>query len=180
MAAGAAHGQPSALLALPPGSRATQPLPTHPPCPRPPPGETAASCAEAELHAYYLLCGHAAGAPADLPLVAATLDWLAARLGYPHRHAYAAWHQPALAYHWFASPWGLSHWLGLQRLVAPSPEAAAGDPAAFAAACAPVLTAMLVYSPLPQRGGELEALAQMLGTGAWVGWVGGQLGVSVS
>ena len=137
-------------------------------------GESAAACAQVELHCYYLLCGHVAGAPGDLPLVAATLDWLAARLGYPHRHAYAAWHQRALLYHWFGAAWRLSHWLGLQRLVAPTPQAAAGEPAAFLAACAPALTAVLVYS---QRDEELGLLAQMLHTGAggcrlqvWAGW----------
>lgn len=141
----------------------------RPPCLPPPPppqpraGETAACCAEVELHCYFLLCGHAAGAPGDIPVVAAALDWLAARLGYPHRHAYAAWHQRPLLFYWFGAQWELQHWVELQRLVAPTPEAAAADVRSFLAASAPALTATLVFS---QRGDQLEALAQALGTRA--------------
>ena len=178
-------------------------------------GESAAACADVELQCCYLLCTHAAMRPHELPLVGATLDWVAARLGYPDRHAYVAWHQRVLLYHWCgiapaslrpangrvvlhmhdakaAAPLGarlcrrrplpcrfsvgyrLQHWLVVQCLVAPSAEAASGDARAFLAACAPALTAMLVYG---DRGDDLQALAQALGKGgcgwAMAGWVCG-------
>lgn len=90
------------------------------------------------------------------------LDWLAVRLGYPDRHAYAAWHQRGLLYHLFSGGWGLPGLLRVQRLVAPSAGAAGGDARAFLAACAPALTATLV---LGQREEDLRTVAQALGTG---------------
>ena len=127
-----------------------------------PAAESAACCADVELECLFLLCGHAALAPQDIPLLAATLDWLAARMGYPHRHAYAAWHQRALLYAWFSAGFTLNHWLAVQRLVAPTPEAAAAGPQPFLAACAPGLTATLVYG---QKEGDLQQLAQYLQQG---------------
>jgi hypothetical protein len=121
--------------------------------------ESAARCAEVELHCVFLLCGHAASAPGDLPLVAATLDWVAALLRYPHRHAYAAWHQRALLYHWVSAGYSLQHWMAVQRLVAPSREAAAGDTRTFLAACAPALVSTIVYG---QRSEDLGLLATAL------------------
>lgn len=128
--------------------------------------ESAARCAEVELHCVFLLCGHAASAPGDLPLVAATLDWVAARLHYPHRHAYAAWHQRALLYHWVSAGYTLQHWMAVQRLVAPSREAAAGDTRTFLAACAPALVSTIVY-------GERSEDLGLLGTALNKGGVGG-------
>lgn len=103
-----------------------------------------------------------ASAPHDLALAAATMDWVAARLGYPDRHAYAAWHQRGLLYHFFSGGWGLPGLLRVQRLVAPTAGAAAGDARAFLAACAPALTATLA---LGQREEDVRAVAQALGTG---------------
>lgn len=122
----------------------------------------------------FLLCGHAASAPGDLPLVAATLDWVAALLRYPHRHAYAAWHQRALLYHWVSAGYSLQHWMAVQRLVAPTREAAVGDTRTFLAACAPALVSTIVYG---QRAEDLGLLATALNKGGWTGevWLGGRL-----
>ena len=116
----------------------------------------------------FLLCGHAASAPGDLPLVAATLDWVAALLRYPHRHAYAAWHQRALLYHWVSAGYSLQHWMAVQRLVAPTWEAAAGDTRTFLAACAPALVSTIVYG---QQAEDLGLLATALNKGGWAGQV---------
>ncbi|KAL4452130.1 hypothetical protein ABPG75_007792 [Micractinium tetrahymenae] len=124
-------------------------------------GESAASCDEVELRCLCLLCGHVAAAPADLALAGAMLDWLAVRMGYPDRHTYAAWHQRGLLYHFFSGGWGLPALLQVQRLVAPTAEAAAGDARAFLAACAPALTGTLV---LGQKEEDLRIVAQVLGT----------------
>ncbi|KAL4857208.1 Serine/threonine-protein kinase ATM [Chlorella vulgaris] len=121
--------------------------------------ETAASCGGVELECFFLLCGHVASGSRDRALVAATLDWLAACLGYPHRHAYAAWHQRGLLFEWVSNNWSLLAWCNVQTLVAPTPEAAAADTSAFLAACAPTLTAMLVWG---ERQMELAAVAEQL------------------
>jgi hypothetical protein len=137
--------------------------------------ETAASCGGVELECFFLLCGHVASGSRDRALVAATLDWLAACLGYPHRHAYAAWHQRGLLFEWVSNNWSLLAWCNVQTLVAPTPKAAAADTSAFLAACAPTLTAMLVWG---ERQMELAAVAEQLRVGeadacsaAWRSWV---------
>ena len=134
-----------------------------------PAAESAASCPEVEAECFYLLCAHVAATNAgqgdgDLALVATALDWLAARMHYRDRHAYAAWHLRALVYNWFGAGWGLQHWLAVQPLVAPSAAAAAGDPRVFLEACAPPLASTLMFSKGQEL--QLEVLAQQLGTGA--------------
>ncbi|PSC71129.1 serine threonine-kinase ATM isoform X1 [Micractinium conductrix] len=124
-------------------------------------GETAACCGAAELRCLQLLVCHVAAAPDSLALAGATLDWAAARLGYPHRHAYAAWHQRPLLYHFTEAGCGLVQWQAVLRLVAPTPEAAAADGRAFLQACAPALVGTLV---LCQREADLGLLALSLGT----------------
>lgn len=56
--------------------------------------------------------------PLAPPAACCTLDWVAAELRYPDRHAYCAWHLLPLLYHWFAAHYGLEGLLRVQVRVA--------------------------------------------------------------
>jgi hypothetical protein len=87
---------------------------------------------------------------------------VAAALGYPDRHALAAWHHPALIFAWFSGPRedlrDVGALLSVRALLAPDAGAAA-DAGAFAAAAAPAAVATLV---LLQDGLNLATLAAVL------------------
>jgi hypothetical protein len=119
--------------------------------------ETAASCGPLERDCLVHLCSQAALHPPCLPLVGASLDWLAAKLGYRDRHAYMCWHQVPFLASWLSQR-PLASLLPIRELVAPTEKGYGGE-VEYVEAAAPALVGLLAFG---QKSEDLELLALLL------------------
>lgn len=119
-------------------------------------GECAVQCHQLELECLLLLAAEGSLVPQALPLVAATIDWVATTLGYPHRRAYIALHEVPLYYAWFSGGMGFMNLTSVLSLLATS-ERASQDIGAFLSSSTKSLVAAMVVAQDQKSLLELSA-----------------------
>ena len=122
-------------------------------------GETAAACGHFEISCLLTLVTEASLDAESLPLITATLDWVARVLGYPSRFEYASLYDPQLLHSWLMQGSSIDTLVDIRSLVAPSYESSL-DQGVFLTTIAPMVVGPMV---LTQNKVGLEKMSALIG-----------------